>query len=251
MRATNKRGFTLIELLVVIAIIAILAGMLLPALSRAKSAAKSIACRSNLKQLSLAWRMYVNDADGRLPPNRDGTRQTLSQSWLPGEANTLKAHETLPTSLLFSYVGEPNIYQCPSDRDLVAMNGMQRRRAFNYGMSIYLNDRAGGSFWEQEYGHVATREAQIRRPTEALVFVGEDERSNRGSAFVFPPEPKTLWVSMPADRHDRGVNLAFADGHAAGWRWQWTKAHKKGGPVNAANEQDLADLRRIQGTLPY
>jgi prepilin-type N-terminal cleavage/methylation domain-containing protein len=75
---SRNRGFTLIELLVVIAIIAVLAGLLLPALSRAKSAGQGIQALNNLRQLGLGWIMYADDHNGRLVRNSDGTQAGLT-----------------------------------------------------------------------------------------------------------------------------------------------------------------------------
>lgn len=87
MPLNRERGFTLIELLVVIAIVAILASLLLPALSRAKTSAQRISCMNNLRQLQLAWHIYVQDNNDRLPPNSVGSRSwddSLGPVWVEG-----------------------------------------------------------------------------------------------------------------------------------------------------------------------
>ena len=122
MKTGQRSGFTLIELLVVIAIIAILAAMILPALSKAKSKAQGIYCLSNEKQLTLAWMMYADDAQGKLVPNHDGGTQNYDLSWFPGWENFVP-NNTDNTNLNFvklskigPYTKAQGIYKCPADQ---------------------------------------------------------------------------------------------------------------------------------------
>ena len=108
-RLARHAGFTLIELLVVIAITAILAGLLLPVLAKAKSKAQSISCISNLRQLQYAWLMYVHDNNDSMPPNIDGSdgptmSKALPGSWVVGNALTDLTTSNIQSGLLYKYV---------------------------------------------------------------------------------------------------------------------------------------------------
>src|SRR4051812_9386889 len=145
----QERGFTLIELLVVIAIIAILAGMLLPALASAKVKGQSVMCISNLKQLQTAWLMYPEDNNGVLVQNYNGNAQA-PERWVRGDVSndqdaTNKVYIT--TGYLWKYNPALGIYKCPADRStqqggkrLPRLRSVSINSAFsNPGALGYLN----------------------------------------------------------------------------------------------------------------
>jgi len=226
-RSVCRRAFTLIELLVVIAIIAILAALLLPTLSAAKSRAHAIRCTSNLKQFALALQLYAQDHDDRLPPNADGRQEALGAKWvegwlgLPGPdcTNTL----FLRRSLLATYVGgDVSLWRCPSARP-VMVAGITQPRVRTLSLNCFL-----GSPVESPVANVYRRLGDLTRPapSEAFTFIDERERTINDGSFAmqwdFAADQPATWIlrDKPGTRHRQGATLAFADGHVERHRWQ-------------------------------
>jgi len=252
-----KRAFTLIELLVVIAIIAILAAMLLPALTKAKSKAHSIACLNNLRQLQISYQLYVTDNDDWLPRNISRNNRALPGSWVLGNAQLDSNPTNITEGSLYAQAPSASIYRCPTDRSMVSQNpSVPRLRG--YSLVGWLNSEADweGIRWPSGTIKPVRRWSQAKGASagQCFTFIEDHEQSIDDGIFAvsqnnwFPPDPITdSWMELPTDRHDQGCNLAFVDGHVERHRWHLPK--KFAGHLAPATS-DLEDLRWLQSRLP-
>ncbi|MEO6036010.1 MAG: prepilin-type N-terminal cleavage/methylation domain-containing protein [Verrucomicrobiota bacterium] len=232
-----RRGFTLIELLVVIAIIAILAGLLLPALAKAKQKAQAVMCMSNNKQLALAWRMYADDSADKIPFGYapDFPNPNAQFAWITGVLDFDGANKAnweitnnITRSPLWPYCGkQPGIWKCPADRAAVKVGTQIRPRVRSMSMNIWVGGNQGtdggwGPLWK-----VYRKTADMVHPGPANTFVLLEEREdsmNDGFFIVkmdgYPSAANTYLVDYPASYHNRAAGFSFADGHAEIHRWR-------------------------------
>jgi prepilin-type N-terminal cleavage/methylation domain-containing protein len=267
-RSTARIGFTLIELLVVIAIIAILAGLLLPALTAAKIKAQRVACTSNLRQLGLCWVMYASDNDGRLSLNYPIT--ALNDAWVLGDMkNVNDATDTtlIERGKLFPYNRNVNLYRCPTDQNPYAGGASPAR---SYSMNVFMGERqlngkpytsclpTGFTEYSPPYVLYYAKDSDIPKPAELWVLIDEDERSISDCCFVpDPPNPETgqssTWYDFPAisaHRHHWRFGLNFADGHSEIWGFHDPKTKLVNtNRISQPGNSDLARLGRASATL--
>jgi prepilin-type N-terminal cleavage/methylation domain-containing protein len=271
-QSARRCGFTLIELLVVIAIIAILAGLLLPALAKAKTKAQGVACLSNMKQLGLAWTLYTHEFDDRLPPNPGLTATDPRLNWVvgvltldggdnlifPGKNNPDNTNTmNLMKSLLWPYHQSLGVWRCPADQSMSTIGGRRYPHVRTMSMNMWVGnyDPRSGVVTEYTPGFkVFKKVSDMTAPGPSTTFLLLDEREdsiNDGGFLTLmdgfsPGNPAARKIAdFPASYHNGAGGLNFCDGHSEIHHWVDPRTR-----INLKKDTHLAVLGRSSPDNP-
>jgi prepilin-type N-terminal cleavage/methylation domain-containing protein/prepilin-type processing-associated H-X9-DG protein len=277
--ARGRAGFTLIELLVVIAIIAILAAMLLPALSKAKARALTAECLNNMKQLQICYQIYASDNNEQLPLN---FVNNPPGNWIANAGLAQVATSDLPIrqGVLFLYNNQPKIYACPANTQMILdstpgdlnfnqMVPQTRTCSIEYSLGGNSASSPTGPWTCTRGGtpvvwNTYSKLTSVKRTSSKIVFVDEAQSTLNDGEFatypLIPDAPVNIWWNIPTTRHSNGSTWSFADGHTEYWKYRGAAVlNNQSNPSNPGNGGDIAgdspwgstpDLAKVEASGP-